>query len=237
MEKLVSELAAVAPQAARCHVDGISFTSGADSAPDVLDATQRLQKRILRAAYPLMTRKGAPRLQICSARFILRAVAAAAAVAGSSGDRAVTTPPAAAARRHARRLKQLQPVSRLLFNLSKDKSNDRIFREESVLHALLQLLSGEERSKEKETKSGSGSGARTARVRFPLAVLIYATGTLKNVSISDAANQGASRTGGGSHSHRHDAGLQRRHGPRWCHRRGKQTPCRAAARPDHGGPS
>jgi hypothetical protein len=76
---------------------------------------------------------------------------------------------------------------RLLFSLSKKKTNDFLFRQERIVHTLLELLSGE--GLEEGKKRAKKNKPRRARVRFKLDVLTYATGTLKNICTLDKENQ------------------------------------------------
>jgi hypothetical protein len=80
-------------------------------------------------------------------------------------------------------MKQILTVVKMVFMQSKEKKNDSYFRSETMLHSLLELLSGEDCS------GRGGNSGRSARVKLPITFLIYATGTLKNCCMSDVENQ------------------------------------------------
>jgi hypothetical protein len=140
-----------------------------------------VHNKMMRSIHQVMNdKKSETRLQMSSGRLVFRLVAMSTTM---SMWRSTPLATASGERARQRRLKQILTVVRMLFLLSKDKRHDAMFRKETIVHSLLELLSGEDCS------SSTHGKTRSARVRLPISILVYATGTLKNCCMCDVDNQ------------------------------------------------
>lgn len=105
----------------------------------------------------------------------------------------------------------LKSICQLLLKLSKDEANDALFREEKAAAAILALLnqtlssqssssSRRKGSKERQNKDESVNGKvvngkRAGDLPFPFDVLIYACGTLKNISNNESNQKALAQEG------------------------------------------
>eukprot|EP00949_MAST-11_sp_MAST-11-sp1_P005080 g5080.t1 len=140
---------------------------------------RHLRRKLLRKAYDLLG-DASPQVIICAARLTLRMAAV--------ND---TLPAADSHKDRQKRHKRLLTALRALFQLSKQNRNDKLFYGEQVLHILMEMICGETLGSSPAQQPGKEASLRRGKVRLPLDVLIYATGTLKNISTSDDRNQNA----------------------------------------------
>ena len=136
-----------------------------------------VHKKMMRGIHTVMNDASAHvRIQLSSGRLLFRLVAMCTTMSTWKSTAASSGSQERARQRH---MKQILTVVRMLFLLSKTKTNDRYFRSETMLHSLLELLSGEDRGGGSGGGGGRGGsgGGRTVRVRLPISILVYATGT------------------------------------------------------------
>ena len=148
-----------------------------------------VHNKMMRGIHQVMNDvKSETRLKMASGRLCFRLVAMSTTM---STWRSTPLSNGSEERARQRRLKQILTVVRMLFLLSKDKKHDTLFQSETILHSLLELLSGEDRRDRNGKRNGTNieDGKRNARVRLPISILVYATGSLKNCCMCDVENQ------------------------------------------------
>jgi len=168
-----------------------------------------VHNRLMRGLHVVMSADDTDtRLKMSSGRLVFRLVAMSTTLSSwkrdilntlSSSSSSSGSGSGSEERSRQRRMKQILTVVRMMFLLSKEKRHDSLFRSETILHSLLELLSGEDRGQAGRGGDGGGGdgrggrggrgGGRSARVRLPISILVYATGALKNCCMSDGENQ------------------------------------------------
>ena len=162
-----------------------------------------VHNRLMRGLHVVMSADDTDtRLKMSSGRLVFRLVAMSTTLSSwkrdilntlSSSSSSSGSGSGSEERSRQRRMKQILTVVRMMFLLSKEKRHDSLFRSETILHSLLELLSGEDRGQAGRGGGGDGrggrGGGRSARVRLPISILVYATGALKNCCMSDGENQ------------------------------------------------